>query len=106
MKSLSAVESCWTQEFTQWWFVSTRPAGDTKEAEQPPAIRTAACCAWSTHSRAGARPYLSFNCALGRLSGVHIPSTAIADAVLNARLTANAHLLIWTHSQSRTREPG
>ena len=39
MKSTFGVESCCTQSRTQWWLVITSPSGDTKLAEQPPAIR-------------------------------------------------------------------
>ena len=39
-RSRLAVESCSMHWCAQWWFVITRPSGETKLPEQPPARRT------------------------------------------------------------------
>src|SRR5690242_14813523 len=89
MKSFVAVESCCTQEFTQWWLVSTSPFFDTNEPEQPPASRKAPRCTCPIHAVSGAKWNCDCSCAFGRLSGVHMPSAAnAADAVSSANGTA------------------
>ena len=44
------------QPRTQWWLVITRPSGETKLAEQPPARRTEDSRTWSSHAWVGAKP--------------------------------------------------
>src|SRR5207248_6261975 len=62
----------------QWWFVITRPSGDTNDPEHPPARRTEESCASASHFESGANPYFFATLALGKLSYVHIPSSARA----------------------------
>src|SRR5512141_2301360 len=64
--------------WTQWWFVSTSPCGETKLPEQPPARRTDASRTCSSHFASGANPYFALTLSLGKLSNVHIPSSAPA----------------------------
>jgi hypothetical protein len=42
MKSFFLVDSCSMHSCEQWWFVITRPSGETTLALQPPAMRTEA----------------------------------------------------------------
>src|SRR5207237_8707595 len=48
------------------------------EPEQPPARRTEESCASASHFESGANPYVFATLALGKLSYVHIPSSARA----------------------------
>src|SRR4051794_24729163 len=77
MKSRSRVDSCWTQEAAQWWLVATRPSGETKLAEQP-RNRTAERIRCRSHSSLAEKPWAALTLALGKLSKVHIPSSAPA----------------------------
>src|SRR5438874_1703317 len=60
----------------QWWFVITRPSGDTNDPEHPPASRTEESCASASHFESGENSYFFATLALGKLSYVHIPSSA------------------------------
>ena len=62
----------------QWWLVITRPSGDTNDPEQPPASRTEESCASPSHFASGLKPYFFATFALGKLSNVHMPSSACA----------------------------
>src|SRR5438876_4839151 len=62
----------------QWWLVITRPSGDTNDPEQPPASRTEESCASPSHFDSGLKPYFFATFALGKLSNVHMPSSASA----------------------------
>src|SRR5712664_4073069 len=84
-KSFSLVESCSMQEWAQWWLVITSPSGETKLPEQPPASRTEESWASRSHCASGAKPYFCRTLAEGKLSRVHMPSSARAA---NARVTA------------------
>ncbi|MNE21789.1 hypothetical protein D3C80_1149660 [compost metagenome] len=72
---------------TQWWLVRIRPSPETKEAEQPrrrtAALRTRSSQAWSMRV-----PYLSLTVWIGKLSKVHMPSSARAGVA--GALTATA----------------
>src|SRR5208337_170183 len=59
-----------------WWLVSTSPRGLTKEPDPPSLKRTLERRTWSSHARAGSKPYRSLSCLMGGLSKVHIPSSA------------------------------
>ena len=58
----------------QWWFVSTSPFGETKDAEHP-GIRSEASRARSNHAASGRKPYVLFQ-VLGRgvLEQPHLPA--------------------------------
>src|SRR5713226_4991799 len=62
----------------QWWLVITSPSGETNEPEQPPASRTEESCASESHFASGLKPCFFGTFALGKLSNVHIPSSARA----------------------------
>ena len=62
---------------TQWWLVRIRPSPDTNDAEQP-CRRTAAFRTRSSHDWSMRVPYLSFTVWMGKLSKVHMPSSARA----------------------------
>src|SRR5712691_10368555 len=62
----------------QWWLVITNPSGETNEPEQPPASRTEESCASESHFPSGPKPYFFATFALGKLSNVHMPSSARA----------------------------
>src|SRR5439155_23539903 len=62
----------------QWWLVITRPSGETKLPEHPPASRTEASRASCSHSASGENPYFWRTFFAGKLSSVHIPSSACA----------------------------
>src|SRR5438128_4492993 len=62
----------------QWWLVITRPSGDTNDPEQPPASLTEESCASPSHFDSGLKPYFFATFALGKLSNVHLPSSASA----------------------------
>ena len=64
----------------QWWLVITNPSGETNEPEQPPASRTEESCASESHFGSGLKPYFFATLALGKLSNVHMPSSARAAA--------------------------
>src|SRR4051812_38453954 len=64
----------------QWWLVITNPSGETKLPEQPPASRTELSCASESHCASGAKPYFCCTFFEGKLSYVHMPSSARADA--------------------------
>src|SRR6267154_879741 len=66
------------QLWAQWWLVITRPSGETNEPEQPPASRTEESCASVSHFASGLNPYFFATFALGKLSNVHMPSSACA----------------------------
>ncbi len=53
-----------------------KPLADTKEAEHPTDKRADACITWSIQLWLGSKPYWLFNCAIGKLSKVHMPSLA------------------------------
>ena len=63
---------------TQWWLVRIRPSPETNEAEQP-CRRTAALRTRSSHDWSMRVPYLSLTVWIGKLSNVHMPSSARAD---------------------------
>ncbi|MNE35903.1 hypothetical protein D3C80_1296910 [compost metagenome] len=73
---------------TQWWLVRIRPSPETKEAEQP-CRRTAALRTRSSHDWSMRVPYLSFTVWIGKLSNVHMPSSARAGVAV-APVTAAA----------------
>src|ERR1700726_2408328 len=52
-----------------------------KDAEQPPATRSDARRTWSSHDCEGEKPYLEATIFDGKLSKVHIPSSACSDCV-------------------------
>ena len=72
----AAVDNSWTQSSTQWWFVMTRPCGEMNDAEQPPAMRNDEARTWSSHACEGAKPYFVPTVFDGKLSNVHMPSSA------------------------------
>src|SRR6478609_7042044 len=74
----------------QWWLVSTRPSGDTKEAEQPVDSPTAACCTRSSQAWSMVTPYFAFTAAAGKLSKVHKPSSARAARPERPKATTTA----------------
>jgi len=57
--------------------VITSPSFETKEAEQPPAIRTEPSMVRLIQPSLGVNPYSACIFAFGKLSKVHIPSAAI-----------------------------
>src|SRR5436309_2066906 len=70
----------WMQPRPTWWLVIIRPSGETKEPEPPSLKRTEASRTRSSHSLPGAKPYFSLSSFNGRLSKVHMPSSAAARA--------------------------
>jgi hypothetical protein len=77
-RSRSLLESCARQLCTQWWFVSIKPSGDTKEAVQPES-RTVARRTFSSHCGVISTPCFCFIAEAGKLSTVHMPSSAAAS---------------------------
>ncbi|MNT39952.1 hypothetical protein D3C72_1762380 [compost metagenome] len=73
---------------TQWWLVRIRPSPETNEAEQP-CRRTAALRTPSSHDWSMRVPYLSLTVWIGKLSKVHMPSSASAGVAV-APVTAAA----------------
>ncbi len=67
------------QGWAQWWLVITSPWGDTMLAEQPWASRTEAARTFSNQLASGSKPYFAFTAATGKLSKVHMPSSAWAS---------------------------
>jgi hypothetical protein len=59
--------------------VSTSACPLTTDAEQPVERRTAAPRMWSSHAWSMCVPYLAFTAAIGKLSKVHMPSSANAE---------------------------
>ena len=70
-------ELYWSAPVTQWWFVMTRPSGDTKLAEHPPSHTTAP--SGNSVGRPSAlgsivKPsFFSVSACAGICSGIHIP---------------------------------
>src|SRR5438045_9775651 len=90
----------------QWWLVITRPSGETNEPEQPPASRTEESCASFSHFASGLKPYFFATFALGKLSNVHIPSSACAargNAAATARDTAAGRFMIQLRQSAQER---
>ena len=73
------------QERAQWWLVITSPLSETMLPEQPPPRRTEERRTWSSHSLSGPNPYFCFTFPEGKLSKVHIPSSARAMPAHAAR---------------------
>src|SRR5512142_2588265 len=71
--------------WAQWWFVITRPSGDTKLPEQPPASRAEESRAASSHSGEGRKSYAFATRSAGKASNVHMPSSAPARRGAAAR---------------------
>src|SRR5262245_22643555 len=59
-----------------WWFVTTRPCGETKEPEPPLLKRTEAFWTCSSQPSGGSNWYLSLRIFRGGLLNNHIPSSA------------------------------
>src|SRR5579862_2915893 len=89
------VESDLTQSSTQWWLVSTSPPGDTNDAEQFDE-RSDARCTWSSQARLGLKPCACATFADGKLSKVHMPSSARALFGSAAASTSAAALAMRT----------
>src|SRR5438046_811471 len=68
------------QEWAQWWLVITSPLGETKLAEQPPAMRADESRTWSSHASLTWTPYFCLICSRGGWLKVHMPSSARAVA--------------------------
>src|SRR5689334_21503408 len=82
------------QLWAQWWFVITSPSGETNEPEHPPASRTEESCASFSHFASGANRYFWATFALGKLSNVHMPSSARAErGTAAARQTAASRFM-------------
>src|SRR5262249_21094924 len=60
----------------QWWLVITSPSGETKLPEHPSARRTLDRRTWSSQAWSGENPCVFWTRALGKVSKVHIPSSA------------------------------
>src|SRR5258708_6796211 len=82
------------QPWAQWWLVITSPSGETKLPEQPPASRTDESRASSSHCESGAKPYFWATFFEGKLSYVHIPSSARAAAAARAKTASSASLFM------------
>src|ERR1700676_4884764 len=67
----------------------TRPSDDTRLAEQPRVSLMLPSLACSSHAASGAQPYFARILAAGKLSKVHIPSSAKAGAVTLAAASSN-----------------
>src|SRR3954471_17934598 len=81
------------QLWAQWWLVITRPSGETKLPEQPPASRTELSCASESHCASGEKPYFCCTFFEGKLSYVHMPSSARAETA-SVRAQSRANLFI------------
>src|SRR5258707_611850 len=68
------------QLWAQWWLVMTKPFGDTKLPEHPPASRTADNRTWSSQSVEGPTPSRFFRRSEGTSFGSHIPSSLMSGA--------------------------
>src|SRR5271170_5992078 len=66
----------------------TKPLGDTRLAEQPAASRMLASWTRSSQAASGAQPYLACILAAGKLSNVHIPSSAWAGTAISAAMSS------------------
>mmetsp|Transcript_6205 Transcript_6205/g.25083 ORF Transcript_6205/g.25083 Transcript_6205/m.25083 type:complete len:358 (+) Transcript_6205:2806-3879(+) len=84
-RSASGVDTCSTHPTAQWWLVSTRPSGDTKEAEQPPAIRAEPRITRWNQAGSRSTPSSALSLASGGLSRVHMPSADQASGVPASR---------------------
>src|SRR5208282_879030 len=59
----------------------TSPCGEMNDAEQPPAIRNEARRTCSSHACEGVKPYFAATVFDGKLSNVHMPSSACIACV-------------------------
>ncbi len=66
------------QAATQWWLVSARPSGETNDAVQP-GSRTVERRTRSSHCGVMSTPSDWRTAAAGKLSKVHMPSSAAAS---------------------------
>src|SRR5690349_1204801 len=82
------------QEWAQWWLVITRPSGETKPPEHPPASRTEESCASLSHCASGENLYFCCTFFEGKLSYVHIPSSARAASAQTSRAGSRANRFI------------
>ena len=74
---LSLDDSSARQDSTQWWLVSIRPAGETNDAVQL-VSRIVDSRTWSSQAGVISTPYCRCTAVEGKLSNVHIPSSAYA----------------------------
>jgi hypothetical protein len=58
--------------------VNTRPSGEANEPVQPPSRRAIERCRRPSHASSMSTPYFCFTVAFGKLSNVHMPSSASA----------------------------
>ena len=64
----------------QWWLVITRPLGDTKLPEQPPASRTDERRTWSSQAWSGLKPYFCATRSDGNWLSSHMPSSEVGES--------------------------
>src|SRR5208282_6617151 len=67
----------------------TSPCGEMNDAEQPPAIRNEARRTCSSHACEGVKPYFAATVFDGKLSNVHMPSSACIACVRTRHAASN-----------------
>ncbi len=89
-RSWPGFDNCARHDSTQWWLVSIRPSGETNDAVQPDS-RTVDWRTWSSQAGVMSTPNFLFTADAGKLSKVHMPSSArVATGAMTSRAADSA----------------